>query len=107
MVIPDITREHWNVNSRKFVVNADHLEDLVRLGTLSRSAARFLSASVVASLNILMAGGTHAGNPTRSGRHSEPKGCTFIGRHPVVACRLPPLVSGTCNRRSQPPLVIP
>ena len=64
VVIPDITREHWNVNIRKFVVKADHLEDLVRLGTLSRSAARFLSASVVAGLNILVAGGTQAGKTT-------------------------------------------
>jgi pilus assembly protein CpaF len=64
VVIPDITREHWNVNIRKFVVKADHLEDLVRLGTLSRGAARFLSASVVAGLNILVAGGTQAGKTT-------------------------------------------
>jgi Flp pilus assembly CpaF family ATPase len=41
VVIPDITREHWNVNIRKFVVKADHLEDLVHLGTLTRPAARF------------------------------------------------------------------
>jgi len=64
VVIPDITREHWNVNIRKFVVKADHLEDLVRLGTLTRSAARFLAASVVAGLNILVAGGTQAGKTT-------------------------------------------
>jgi pilus assembly protein CpaF len=64
VVIPDITREHWNVNIRKFVVKADHLEDLVRLGTLSRSAARFLAAAVVAGLNILVAGGTQAGKTT-------------------------------------------
>ena len=64
VVIPDITREHWNVNIRKFVVKADHLEDLVRLGTLTRSAARFLDASVVAGLNILVAGGTQAGKTT-------------------------------------------
>jgi pilus assembly protein CpaF len=64
VVIPDITREHWIVNVRKFVVKADHLEDLVRLGTLTRSAARFLSASVVAGLNILVAGGTQAGKTT-------------------------------------------
>jgi pilus assembly protein CpaF len=64
VVIPDITREHWIVNIRKFVVKADHLEDLVRLGTLSRSAARFLAASVVAGLNILVAGGTQAGKTT-------------------------------------------
>jgi len=64
VVIPDITRRHWNVNIRKFVVKADHLDDLVRLGTLTRSAARFLSASVVAGLNILVAGGTQAGKTT-------------------------------------------
>jgi len=63
-VIPDIAREHWKVNIRKFVVMADHLEDLVRLGTLTRSAARFLDASVVAGLNILVAGGTQSGKTT-------------------------------------------
>ena len=64
VVIPDITRAHWVVNVRKFVVKADHLEDLVRLGTLTRGAARFLAASVVAGLNILVAGGTQAGKTT-------------------------------------------
>jgi hypothetical protein len=60
VVIPDITRDHWHVNIRKFVVRADHLEDLVRLGTLSSQAARFLEACVVSGLNILVAGGTQA-----------------------------------------------
>jgi Flp pilus assembly CpaF family ATPase len=40
-----------------------HLEDLVRVGTLTRGAVRFLDASVVAGLNILVAGGTQSGNP--------------------------------------------
>lgn len=64
VVIPDITREHWHVNIRKFVVKADRLEDLVRLGTLTRPAARFLEASVAAGLNVLVAGGTQAGKTT-------------------------------------------
>jgi pilus assembly protein CpaF len=64
VVIPDITREHWHVNIRKFVVKADHLDDLVQLGTLSRQAARFLEAAVVSGLNILVAGGTQAGKTT-------------------------------------------
>jgi pilus assembly protein CpaF len=64
VVIPDITREHWYVNIRKFVVKADRLEDLVRLGSLTRPAARFLEASVAAGLNILVAGGTQAGKTT-------------------------------------------
>jgi len=64
VVIPDITRDHWHINVRKFVVRADHLEDLVRLGTLSSQAARFLEACVVSGLNILVAGGTQAGKTT-------------------------------------------
>lgn len=64
VVIPDITREDWLVNVRKFVVRADRLDDLVRLGTLTPQAARFLEAAVVAGLNILVAGGTQAGKTT-------------------------------------------
>ncbi len=48
----------------KFVVKADHLDDLVRLGTVTRPAAKLLEACVMAGLNILVAGGTQAGNPT-------------------------------------------
>lgn len=62
VVIPDITRAHWHVNKRKFVVKADHLDDLVALGILTRQAAGFLEAAVVSGLNILVAGGTQAGN---------------------------------------------
>ncbi len=64
VVIPDIAREHWLVNVRKFVVKADHLDDLVKLGSLSRQAASFLEAAVVSGLNILVAGGTQAGKTT-------------------------------------------
>ena len=64
VVIPDVTREHWAVNIRKFVVRARHLDDLVRLGTLTPQAAAFLHASVRAGLNILVAGGTQAGKTT-------------------------------------------
>lgn len=64
VVIPDITREHWYVNVRKFVVRADSMDDLVRLGTLTRQAARFLEAAVAAGLNVLVAGGTQAGKTT-------------------------------------------
>ncbi len=64
VVIPDITRDHWYVNIRKFVVRADSMDDLVRLGTLTTQAARFLEASVASGLNILVAGGTQAGKTT-------------------------------------------
>ncbi len=64
VVIPDVTREHWAVNVRKFVVRAERLEQLVGLGTLSEHAARFLEACVVAGLNIIVSGGTQAGKTT-------------------------------------------
>jgi pilus assembly protein CpaF len=64
VVIPDISREHWQVNIRKFVVKADHLDDLVRIGTLTKQAATFLEAAVASGLNILVAGGTQAGKTT-------------------------------------------
>ena len=40
VVIPDITRRHWAVNIRKFVVKADRLDDLVGLGTLTPPVRR-------------------------------------------------------------------
>jgi pilus assembly protein CpaF len=64
VVIPDITAEHWAVNIRKFVVRANHLDELVVLGTLTAPAAGFLDACVVAGLNVLVAGGTQAGKTT-------------------------------------------
>ena len=65
VVIPDVTREHWAVNVRKFVVRAERLEQLVGLGTLSEHAARFLEACVVAGQNIIVSGGTQAGAERR------------------------------------------
>ncbi len=64
VAIPDITRRHWAVNIRKFVVAADDMDDLVRLGTVTAAAARFLAAAVASGLNVLVAGGTQAGKTT-------------------------------------------
>jgi pilus assembly protein CpaF len=64
VVIPDITRQHWAVNIRKFVLTAHSLDELVALGTVTAAAARFLDAAVVAGLNIIVAGGTQAGKTT-------------------------------------------
>lgn len=61
VVIPDVTRTAWAVNIRKYVVRATHLDDLVGLGSLTPAAARFLSASVAAGLNVLVSGPTLAG----------------------------------------------
>jgi len=64
VVIPDITRRHWSVNIRKFVLSANTLDDLVSLGTLTAQAARFLEAAIAAGLNVIVAGGTQAGKTT-------------------------------------------
>ena len=64
VVIPDITRAHWAINIRKFVVRAHHLDELVELGSLTAHAAAFLEAAVAAGLNIVVAGGTQAGKTT-------------------------------------------
>jgi pilus assembly protein CpaF len=63
-VIPDVTQRHMAVNLRKFVVRAESPADLVRLGTLTPAAARFLEAAVVAGLTVLVSGGTQAGKTT-------------------------------------------
>jgi pilus assembly protein CpaF len=64
VVIPDITRRHWAVNIRRFVLRAHSLAELVRLGTMTGQCASFLEASVVAGLNIVTAGATQAGKTT-------------------------------------------
>jgi pilus assembly protein CpaF len=64
VVIPDITREHWAVNIRKFVLSAHSLDELVALGSITTQAARFLEAAVASGLNIIVAGGTQAGKTT-------------------------------------------
>jgi len=64
VAIPDVTRLHWAVNIRKFVLKAHTLEELVRRDSLSSQAARFLQAAVVAGLNIVVSGGTQAGKTT-------------------------------------------
>jgi pilus assembly protein CpaF len=52
------------VNIRKFVLGLTSLEELVAVGSLAEQAARFLEASVVAGMNILVAGGTQSGKTT-------------------------------------------
>lgn len=63
-VIPDVTREHWAVNIRKYVTRASHVQDLVALGSLPQAAADFLAAAVASGLNVLVAGQTQAGKTT-------------------------------------------
>lgn len=64
VVIPDITRKHWSVNIRKFIMGTKSLDGLVEAGTLTDQAAAFLKACVLAGLNIIVAGATQAGKTT-------------------------------------------
>ena len=64
VVIPDVTRRHWAINIRKFVVKATRLDHLVELGTLTPQSGRFLGAAVASGLNILVSGATQAGKTT-------------------------------------------
>jgi pilus assembly protein CpaF len=64
VAIPDITRKHWSVNIRKFIMGTKSLDGLVQAGTLTDQAAAFLHACVLAGLNIIVAGATQAGKTT-------------------------------------------
>jgi pilus assembly protein CpaF len=64
VAIPDITRKHWSVNIRKFIMGTKSLDGLVQAGTLTDQAAAFLQACVIAGLNIIVAGATQAGKTT-------------------------------------------
>ena len=64
VAIPDVTRKHWSVNIRKFIMGSKSLEGLVSVGTLTDQAAAFLQACVVSGLNIVVAGATQAGKTT-------------------------------------------
>lgn len=64
VVLQGISRGFTAVNIRKFVARASHLDHLVGLGSLTQQAADFLTASVVAGLNVLVSGQTQAGKTT-------------------------------------------
>lgn len=66
-VIPDVTREHWAVNIRKYLVRATHVNDMVALGALTQQAADFLAAAVDVGMNVLISGGTQSGKTTLLG----------------------------------------
>ena len=64
VVIPDITREHWSVNIRKFSTSIRELGDLVARSVLTAEAAEYLTAAVQAGRSILVSGATQAGKTT-------------------------------------------
>jgi len=64
VVIPDITREHWSINIRKFQAGLRELADLVQAGALSFQAAHYLRGLVQEGKSILVSGATQAGKTT-------------------------------------------
>jgi pilus assembly protein CpaF len=82
VVIPDVTRLHWSINIRKFVLTAASLDELVSLGTITPPAAAFLEAAVVSGLNVIVAGGTQAGKTTML----NCLGSAIPGRERVITC---------------------
>jgi pilus assembly protein CpaF len=64
VVIPDVTRQFWSVNIRKFGNRILRLHELVSLGSLSIDEAEYLSEAVRKGKNILVSGATQAGKTT-------------------------------------------
>ncbi|HEY5335959.1 MAG TPA: ATPase, T2SS/T4P/T4SS family [Mycobacteriales bacterium] len=64
VVNSEVTGRHLAVNVRKFVLAVNSLDELVRLDSITPAAARFLEASIVTGLNVVVAGGTQAGSET-------------------------------------------
>lgn len=64
VVIPDITRNSWSINIRKFPSSVYSLVDLVELNSITLPQANFLKDAVTAGKNILVSGATQAGKTT-------------------------------------------
>lgn len=64
VIIPDIAREHWSVNVRKFPKQIWRLVNLVEKGVMTLKQARFLAGQIRAGKNVLVSGATQAGKTT-------------------------------------------
>lgn len=62
--IPDITREFWSVNIRKFPIRSLTLSDLVQQGSISVEMSQYLTTAIKGRKNILVSGATQAGKTT-------------------------------------------
>lgn len=75
-VIPDITRNHWSINIRKFPKTIYSLAALTAFGTLRPEQAMTLLTAVKGRKNILVSGATQAGKTTLL--------CALIEASPIV-----------------------
>ena len=64
VVIPELTRESWAINIRKFRSGRITLSELERLGTLKPAQRKKLESAMKAQQSILIAGATQAGKTT-------------------------------------------
>lgn len=64
VVIPEITRNSWAFNLRKFPKRVHELADLVTMGTVSFKQATLLKEAVSSGKNILVSGATQSGKTT-------------------------------------------
>jgi pilus assembly protein CpaF len=64
VVVPPASPKGATITLRKFARQRMVAEDLVRIGTITPEAMRFLQAAVRARLNILVSGGTGSGKTT-------------------------------------------
>lgn len=64
VIIPDISREHWSVNIRKFPKQIWRLANLVERKVMTLQQARFLAGQIRARKNVLVSGATQAGKTT-------------------------------------------
>jgi pilus assembly protein CpaF len=78
----DVSSPFVDATLRKFVLGVSSLDELVRLGSLTAQAARFLEAAVVSGLNLIVAGGTQAGKTTLLNALAA----AVPGRERIVSC---------------------
>lgn len=64
VVIPELTKEFWSLNIRKFRSGHMTLEELERLGTLTANQRQKLEVAMRTQQSILIAGATQAGKTT-------------------------------------------
>ena len=76
VVIPDITREHWSVNIRKFPNRILNLTDLELQGVISEEQRQILTQAISNNQNILVSGATQSGKTTLL--------CALLAESPVT-----------------------
>jgi pilus assembly protein CpaF len=64
VTIPDITKQYWAVNVRKFQRSISHIKQLQVREVLNEEIRTLLEASVLDGLNIVISGGTGSGKTT-------------------------------------------